>query len=259
MCYTNISFFIDFTCELNTQSTDTTKHISEDTKKKDADKSLSETKKVKPNISQSDNTSDINNNNANTSKKINDKKETDPKTDTPGKSKENVEKELGLDSNDYLVFGSWNILNYGQSNKSKKTISEVKITGISEVIADNNLDLVSLQEINYGAAESVNLIKKKLLSDFKKDYELLKSPDNIYSNKYESQKEQFAILYDKNKLTNIPLSTEESIIRNYDDGEFVRPLWVSKFIDKKNNSIYIVDAHLDSPGAKAKAGEQKSW
>ncbi|UWV93727.1 hypothetical protein NW062_07575 [Mycoplasmopsis cynos] len=116
MCYTNISFFIDFVRELNTQSTDTTKHISEDTKKKDADKSLSETKKVKPNISQSDNTSDINNNNnnnnANTSKKINDKKETDPKTDTPGKSKENVEKELGLDSNDYLVFGSWNILNY---------------------------------------------------------------------------------------------------------------------------------------------------
>ncbi|UWV82453.1 hypothetical protein [Mycoplasmopsis cynos] len=115
-----------------------------------------------------------------------------------------------------------------------------------------------MQEINYGAAESVNLIKEKLLSDFEKDYELLKSPDNIYSNKYKSQKEQFAILYDKNKLTNIPLSTEESIIRNYDDGEFVRPLWVSKFIDKKNNSIYIVDAHLDSPGAKAKAGEQKA-
>ncbi|VEU65007.1 MnuA family membrane nuclease [Mycoplasmopsis cynos] len=260
-CVTPILAFSSTSCELNTQSTDTTKHISEDTKKKDADKSLSETKKVKPNISQSDNTSDIinnNNNNANTSKKINDKKETDPKTDTPGKSKENVEKELGLDSNDYLVFGSWNILNYGQSNKSKKTISEVKITGISEVIADNNLDLVSLQEINYGAAESVNLIKEKLLSDFKKNYELLKSPDNIYSNKYESQKEQFAILYDKNKLTNIQLSTEESIIRNYDGGEFVRPLWVSKFIDKKNNSIYIVDAHLDSPGAKAKAGEQKA-
>ncbi|UWV92535.1 hypothetical protein [Mycoplasmopsis cynos] len=138
-CVTPILAFSSTSCELNTQSTDTTKHISEDTKKKDADKSLSETKKVKPNISQSDNTSDIiinnnNNNNANTSKKINDKKETDPKTDTPGKSKENVEKELGLDSNDYLVFGSWNILNYGRSNKSKKTISEVKITGISEVI-----------------------------------------------------------------------------------------------------------------------------
>ncbi|UWV82452.1 hypothetical protein [Mycoplasmopsis cynos] len=122
-CVTPILAFSSTSRELNTQSTDTTKHISEDTKKKDADKSLSETKKVKPNISQSDNTSDINNNNnnnnANTSKKINDKKETDPKTDTPGKSKENVEKELGLDSNDYLVFGSWNILNYRRIIKQK--------------------------------------------------------------------------------------------------------------------------------------------
>ncbi|WBP83748.1 MnuA family membrane nuclease [Mycoplasmopsis edwardii] len=165
--------------------------------------------------------------------------------------KPTTEDNLGLNNEDYFVFGSWNILNFGKDSLKENS---VKVTGLSEIIATSKASLISLQEVNFNKHESVDLIKNSLRNNFNKNFASVWSPKNIVSTKYPNSKESYAILYDPELLTNVPLSNEESIFRGTNT-TFTRPLWLSKFIDKKNNEFYILNAHLDSPGAKKSNGE----
>ncbi|WP_051521864.1 MnuA family membrane nuclease [Mycoplasma leonicaptivi] len=201
--------------------------------------------------------SKVSNENSQEKTNVNDQENTDKKiTDTKSElnnsqTKDKETNSTTSDESQYYTLASWNIYNYGSSAPKL----QVKVQAIAEIIAKNNLDIISLQEISYDDTESVNKIKEVLKEKYNLNYSLIGSPKGIISKERPNSKEAFAILYNSN--FEIDKDKPFSNINYGQKTKYTRPLWAIKMQTKENKDFILVNAHFDAPG-KSRSSNEKS-
>ncbi len=156
------------------------------------------------------------------------------------KNKNSVKNEdnIVLSKGDKIKFGSWNI-----ANLSTKSIPRLQYRqrAIKDVINDNQLDLLSIQELSYDEEEPLKRIVEALGNNW--SYKV--SIKGVYSQSRPKSKEAYGIIYRNDKLRY--LNEEGSYLGK--DVEYTRPLWYSKWeILQDKQQFWIINGHLDAPG-----------
>lgn len=165
-------------------------------------------------------------------------------------------------TNNTFRIGHWNVLNYGIDQANFKS------DGIAKIISHANMDIVGLTEINANRESSVNFIVDKLNEiNPGAAYKFYVQPiEEASLNSQPTQVEQIAIIYKSSIFEPTSFSNGKigdsfnPEVENYIDPSikqhYVRTPYGMKFLNKlTNKNITVVYNHLDSPGAKTKAGE----
>ncbi|VEU58828.1 MnuA family membrane nuclease [Mycoplasmopsis gallinacea] len=159
----------------------------------------------------------------------------------------------------------WNILNYGGKNSNKGSL---KVTGITEILANLDSSIIGLTEINHGAGDKVaNIVERLNKLQSKHNYaSIIQNENDAVNPDFENSREQIAVLYDQNVfkpinfngLTQNQMSFKQPIkfVGADKNTTYTRFPMINYFENKVNGAkVATIFAHFDSPDSNSKNGE----
>lgn len=153
-----------------------------------------------------------------------------------------------------VKISTWNIQNFGNSKINKE---DFRIKALAEIIYLEQLQFISIQEVNYEEFKGVETLVEVLNEKYQLNFKLAKSPLGLISNTRKNSPavwESYAILYNSDIFTQ--LNTHDFNSYRGKDVTFTRPLWLSYWQIKNSlTKFWIINGHLDGPGANYKYNE----